>query len=155
LLGNLDHWSEMRLLPKRVVLILGSLATVALLLGLLAGPAAAVAVTSPTCERGDVAICIYWGQSYNNSHTASFGNVSNFPTSSCGIYKYLSSGTGQGQCLGNNNGSVLNLSVQCASLYYDPNYGGISFTLRPGAGAAGPQLDALLNNLRSVKFHAC
>jgi hypothetical protein len=101
--------------------------------------------------------CIFWGQSYNGSHTGVAEPVANFPVSGSTPYVYLSSGTGRGERIGNNNGSDRNLDTACtAILWYDPNHRGpnIALTRYPQSGyqRAGSALGTLLNNIRSQSW---
>lgn len=100
--------------------------------------------------------CIFWGQAYDGSHTGVAEAVSNFPVSGSTSYRFLSSGSGQGQYIGNNNGSDRNLDTACAvTLWYDPNppNSGPHLTLsrypQSGYQRAGSQLGSLLNNIRA------
>lgn len=101
--------------------------------------------------------CIFWGQSYNNSRTGVAEVVDNFPVSGSTAYRYLSAGTGQGEYIGNNNGSDRNLDTACAvTLWYNPGQGGphVGLTRYPQSGhqRAGSQLGVLLNNIRSQSW---
>lgn len=119
---------------------------------------AAQASPSSSCTVASYGpLCIYWGQSYNGSHTGVPEAVSNFPVSGSTSYKYLSSGTGQGEYIGNNNGSVSNDDSTCtAFLWYDQNYSGPELTLTKhgltGYQKAGSAQGSLLNNLRSLSW---
>lgn len=121
--------------------------------------AAANADATSTCTVAAVSgqSCIYWGQAYNNSHSGVLEAVSNFPVSGSTSYKYLSSGTGAGEYIGNNNGSVANDDTQCTLfLWYNQNDSGPELTLSvygtSGAKKAGSGLGSLLNNLRSQSW---
>ncbi len=123
-----------------------------------AGPANAATVDA-NCEFEN-GHCIYWGQSYNGSHSNISGDVSNYPVSGSTNFTYKSSGTGQGQYIGNNNGSNRNYLLFCRiRIWYNPNYTGASLVLaqygNPGWERAGSQLGALLNNIRSSDTEIC
>lgn len=121
-----------------------------------AGPAQAA---TSTCSIGYITgqSCIHWGQSYNGSQSGVTEAVENFPVSGSTSYVYLGSGSGQGQFIGNNNGSNRNLDTLCyLTIWYNPASGGVfsgisrTFTPYPNAGyqAAGSGLGTLLNNIR-------
>lgn len=98
--------------------------------------------------------CIHWGQKYNGSASSVYGNISNFPVSGSTSYVYLSGGSGQGQYIGNNNGSNRNWLIFCEyRIYYSPNYSGPSILMaqygNPGWSRNGSGLGTLLNNIRS------
>ncbi|GIH07560.1 hypothetical protein Rhe02_56270 [Rhizocola hellebori] len=104
--------------------------------------------------------CIYWGQSYNGSHSNISGDVSNYPVSGSTSFTYKSSGTGQGQRIGNNNGSNRNYELFCRiRIWYNANYAGPNLVLaqygEPGWERAGSQLGVLLNNIRSSDTEIC
>jgi hypothetical protein len=121
---------------------------------------AAQAAPTSTCTVASFGpLCIYWGQSYNDSHSGVVEAVSNFPVSGSTSYKYLSAGTGQGQFIGNNNGSVINDDTTCtAFLWYSTGSSGPELTLSrhgtTGDEKAGSAQGTLLNNLRSLSW-AC
>ncbi|MEJ3748574.1 hypothetical protein WEI85_35500 [Actinomycetes bacterium KLBMP 9797] len=139
-----------------------------------AGIAASVALVAPAVLIGGPASatphapcvigpeedhCIYWGQSYSGSHSGVPEEVANFPVSGATPYIYLAAGSGQGERIGNNNGSDQNLDTTCeVTLWYDPNFAGPSVTLTSyplsGHQRAGSQLGTLLNNIRSQDW-AC
>lgn len=125
-----------------------------------ASPASAVNATCVIGAYGDD--CIYWGQSYNGSHSGVSEEVLNFPVSGTTEYKYLSAGSGQGQYLGNNNGSNRNYDSVCVlTIWYNPAssggvFSGPSLTLAKyplsGYGRAGSGLGTLLNNIRGQSW---
>lgn len=104
--------------------------------------------------------CIWWGQAYDGSHSNITEPVANYPTSGSTPYTYRSSGSGQGQRIGNNNGSNANFLVFCRiRLWYSPNYSGPAVVmaqyLEPGWARAGSELGTLLNNIRSSDEEIC
>jgi hypothetical protein len=104
--------------------------------------------------------CIYWGQSYNGSRTNISGDVSNYPTSGSTIFTFKTAGSGQGQRIGNNNGSNRNYELFCRiRIWYHANYTGPNLVLaqygEPGWERAGSQLGTLLNNIRSSDTEIC
>lgn len=126
-------------------------------MALLPAGSAQAAPTSSCTAASFGPLCIYWGQSYNDSHSGVVEAVSNFPTSGSTSYKYLSSGTGQGQYIGNNNGSVINDDTTCtAFLWYGTSSTGPELTLSKhgttGDRKAGTGQGQLLNNLRSLSW---
>ena len=141
-----------RILSSAAAILLGTAIIV------IPGSPASAAVTS-TCTLGhsNMQNCIFWGQAYNNSKSGVTGHVSNFPVTGTTGYIYKSAGTGQGQYLGNNNGSNRNMDQHCnMALYYDPNYSGPSLGFAPnpspGYQKAGSGLGQLLNNMRSQSW---
>ncbi|RQX12213.1 hypothetical protein DDE19_29015 [Micromonospora ureilytica] len=104
--------------------------------------------------------CIYWGQNYNGSHSNVVESVPNYPTSGSTPYTFRSSGSGQGQRIGNNNGSNRNYLQRCRiRLWYNPNYSGPNVVLAqygdPGWQRRGSELGSLLNNIRSSDEEIC
>ncbi|WP_432843305.1 hypothetical protein [Dactylosporangium sp. CA-092794] len=104
--------------------------------------------------------CIYWGQSYSGSFANISGDVPDYPVSGSTSLTYKSSGTGQGERIGNNNGSHRNYEVFCRiRIWYNPNYSGPNLVLaqygEPGWQLAGSQLGTLLNNIRSSDTEIC
>src|SRR6187431_1364516 len=69
------------------------------------------AAVSANCGFDYGGMCVYWGQSYNGSHTNITEEVANYPVGGNTAYKFKSSGTGQGQYIGNNNGSNRNYEI--------------------------------------------
>jgi hypothetical protein len=101
--------------------------------------------------------CIFWGQGYDGSHSGVVETVSDFPVSGSTSYVYVSSGTGQGEYIGNNNGSNINTDTACRlNIWYDPGYAGHEVTFMPHGTsqfeAAGSGLGFLLNNIRSQNW---
>lgn len=120
----------------------------------LAGPSA-------TCEFGANGYgdhCVHWGQNYDGSHSGIWqSTVPDFPVTGSTHWVYMSAGTGQGQYIGNNNGSNQNLDRICQlRLFYDPGYGTPSVTLGTYGSSTwqkqGGGLGTLLNNIRSHHF---
>lgn len=124
-----------------------------------AAPASAAVKSTCTSTAGD--LCIYWGQSFDGSKSGvDNSSVSNYPVSGSTGYIYVAAGMGQGQYLGNNNGSTRNYHRTCQQrLYYDPSFGGTFITLgrylQSGYSKAGTEQGALLNNLRSHRRVNC
>ena len=116
------------------------------------------ATVSATCGHSEQGLCEYWGQSYDGSHSMinHVAEVPNLPISGSTSYVFVSSGTGHGEYLGNNNGSVRNYADVSINLYYNTNYSGPELTLSQwntsGYSKAGSQQGSLLNNLRSFTF---
>lgn len=122
-------------------------------------PTPAHAAAGPNCGP-DYGMCVYWGQSYNGSYTNISEEVANYPTTGSTIYTFKTAGTGQGQRIGNNNGSNRNYSIFCnVVIYYNPNFSGPTVTLanwgNPGWQRAGSGLGVLLNNMRSSRSTYC
>jgi hypothetical protein len=125
-----------------------------------ASPAMASDITSscPVGGYGTGVDCIFYSEAYNGSHTGVLYGVLNFPVSGSTEYKYLSSGAGQGQYIGNNNGSNRNTNTgYYYRIYYSQNLAGYQVTLSPygatGYERAGSQLGNLLNNIRSQEIY--
>lgn len=143
--------------PFRIAGCAAAVAALAAPVLLAAGPAQAA--PRANCTSGAFQDhCIFWGQSYNGSHTGVAEAVDNFPVGGSTPYVYLSSGTGQGQYIGNNNGSDRNLDTACAvTIWYDPGPGGPNITLskypQSGYQRAGSQLGTLLNNIRAQSWN--
>lgn len=140
----------------RITLVLA--ATAALAAGGLATAGSASASPTTNCAVAPYGPnCIFYSQNYDGSHTGVPENLSNFPVSGSTAYRYLSSGSGQGQYLGNNNGSLSNRDNVCAvTAWYSTNSRGPFLTLtRYGVGvyqARGAQQGQLLNNIRSQSW---
>jgi len=137
-----------------------AVAAAVVLAGQLAWAANSDAAVSGSCSHSLYGLCEYWGQSYNDSHTMIYNvsGVANLPISGSTSYVFKSSGSGQGEYLGNNNGSVRNYADTSVNLYYNTNYSGPELTLSQwnssgsGNGKAGSGQGSLLNNLRSFTF---
>ena len=122
-----------------------------------AGPASATPTSSCTVAA-DGPGCLFYSQAYNGSHTGVPELVSNFPTSGSTAYTFKSAGSGQGQRIGNNNGSNRNADTACSViLWYNTGASsGPSVVLNKyGTGVyqrKGSELGTLLNNLRSQSW---
>lgn len=122
-----------------------------------------------TCGSGSPSppgygFCLYWGQNYDGSRTnIDTLGISNFPVGGSTSLTYKSSGSGQGERLGNNNGSVRNYAFNCYyTIYYDTGYNGWSKTLSMWGGDGvypwqlkGSEQGNLLNNVRSLQRGTC
>jgi|SRR5215831_14480689 len=152
----------------RIRSLTAGIAVVAVVAGALIGvaPPAQAAGVSPSCGpvrwQGYDAVCFYWGQSYNGSHSFVYdtGQTANFPVSGQTNLVFTSLGTGQWEYIGNNNGSVRNYNYsERTALFYDPNFGGPSIILSAyglsGYQRAGSQQGQLLNNVRSMLRPCC
>jgi len=119
------------------------------------------ASVSSSCSQSLYGLCEYWGQSYDGAHSMIYNvtEVANLPVSGSTSYVFLSSGSGQNQYLGNNNGSLRNYADVSINLFYNTNYSGPELTLGQGnvsgSGSAkkGSEQGSLLNNLRSLIFN--
>jgi hypothetical protein len=141
----------------RIPVYAGSVVAVAAATLMMAAPANADVY--PFCGEND-GHCIFWGQNYDGSMSTVVGDVPNFPVSGSTQYTFQSSGTGQGQRIGNNNGSDANYDLFCqVKLWYSPNYAGPSVTLTQeystGWARHGSELGSLLNNIRSQQEINC
>lgn len=132
------------------------MATAALVaVGQLALAMTAGASVGTDCSTPQSGLCEYWGQSYDGSHSRIYNvtEVANLPVSGSTPYVFLSSGSGNGEYLGNNNGSVRNYNDVSVNLYYNTNFSGPELTLSQyntsGYQKAGSAQGSLLNNLRS------
>ena len=126
---------------------------------LAASPAFANTDPSSSCPilSGGGYDCIFYGESYNGSHTGVYYSNPDFPVSGSTQWVYLSSGAGQGEYLGNNNGSNRNTDrTDPLHIWYSPDSSGYEVTLSPygtsGYEKAGSQLGHLLNNIRSQSW---
>lgn len=106
-----------------------------------------------TCYYGDV--CVDWGQAFNGATVSQdWSVVRDWIT-----YYYPHNGTGGGQRVGNNNGSVCNAKDNAGLvMYYDSAWRGPTMSLTPISGAnwcASGQTDLswMTNNLRSSTWY--
>lgn len=121
---------------------------------------ASAAPTSSCPVGNDTGVdCIFYLEAYDGSHTGVYDIVSNFPVSGSTSYVFLTSGTGKGSYLGNDNGSNRNTDTgTCPTIYYSTGYSGPALSLNKygltGYEEAGSGLGSLLNNIRSQNWSA-
>lgn len=142
--------------PSRILAGIASVVAFLAVSFFASSPANAITSTCTIAAYGDS--CIYWGQSYNGSHAGVAEAVSDFPVSGTTSYRYMSSGTGQKEFIGNNNGSNRNYDTVCTlTIWYNPGYSGYTLTLPTyplsGYQRAGSGLGTLLNNIRAQSWY--
>ncbi|MGH3735045.1 MAG: peptidase inhibitor family I36 protein [Micromonosporaceae bacterium] len=94
-----------------------------------APPALAATAGNGVCESGE--FCLYYNSDNQGSLRDFSGSVSNYGTGT-GCIKYVSSGSGRGQCVKNNAASAWNRRSYPVTVFFKSSYSGAIDNFSPG-----------------------
>ncbi|NUT32799.1 MAG: peptidoglycan DD-metalloendopeptidase family protein [Hamadaea sp.] len=107
-------------------------AAILLGMGLNATPAQAATAYNGVCESGE--FCLYYNSDNQGSLVDFTGSVSNYGADA-GCIKFVSSGSGSGQCVKNNAASAWNRTSVVVTVFYKSGYAGAIDNFTSGSAA--------------------
>lgn len=109
------------------------IAATALTTGLaaLTAPSAQAAARNGVCDTGE--FCLFYNSDHGGSISDFAGSVSDYGAAQPSCYEFISSGSGQGQCVKNNVASVWNRTAAVVTVFYKSGYAGAIDSIAAGA----------------------
>ncbi len=106
-------------------------AALGLVAGLLAtAPTASAAPRNGVCETGE--FCLYYSSNHAGSRVDLTTSLRTYGSGSTCV-KFVSTGSGRGQCVKNNTASVWNRTARSVTVFYNSDFGGVFQRVASGA----------------------